>query len=112
LGTLFRNDENTYVVTLLQDRCFDLYKEFDENGENPAFWATLPVPQDVEFPEIYSGNVMTVVETFNPADTAKPRAIVEYEVCDPPEQSTESTIFHHAGHPIQRIDQPHLSGPI
>ncbi|WP_282093204.1 hypothetical protein [Epibacterium ulvae] len=55
---------------------------------------------------------MTVVETFNPADTAKPRAIVEYEVCDPPEQSTESAIFRHAGHPIQRIDQPHLSGPI
>ena len=33
---------------------------------------------------------MEIVETFNPTYTANPRAIIEYEVCDPPEQDEES----------------------
>ncbi|WP_282095400.1 hypothetical protein [Epibacterium ulvae] len=107
----FRDKDKTYEATVLQDRGFDLDKEFDEDEENAAFWATLPTPQDVELPETYLKNAMTVVEASNLTYTANPRAIVEYEVCDPPEHGTESAIFHHAGHPIQRIDQPHLSGP-
>lgn len=87
---LFRDEDKTYEATVRQDRSFDLDKEFDEDGENAEFWATLPDPRDVELPETYLERSMEIVEAFNPTYTANPRAIIEYEVCDPPEQGTES----------------------
>ena len=87
---LFRDEDKTYEATVQQDRYFDLEKEFDEDGENAAFWATFPDPKDIEWPEEYLEQAMQVAETFNPTYSANPRALIEYEVCDPPEQGTAS----------------------
>ena len=87
---LFRDEDKTYEATVQQDRFFDLDKEFDEDGENAAFWATLPDPKDIEWPEQYLEQAMEVAETFNSRFTANPRALIEFEVCDPPEKDEES----------------------
>lgn len=87
---LFRDEDKTYEATVRQDRAFDLDKEFDEDGENEAFWATFPDPKDMEWPENYLEQSMQIAETFNPGYTANPRAIIEYEVCDPPKKSGRS----------------------
>ncbi|MFV0493227.1 MAG: hypothetical protein ACK5M4_15555 [Pseudorhodobacter sp.] len=87
---LFRDEDKTYQATVQQDRYFDLDKKFDEDGENPEFWASLPAPQDVELPEVYFEKAIEIVEGFNPGYTAIHRAIVEYEVCDPPKMGDQS----------------------
>jgi len=87
---LFRDEDKTYEATVQQDRLFELEREFDEDGENAEFWQTLPDPKDIEWPESYLEQAMQVAEAFNPTYTANPRAIIEYEVCDPPEQDETS----------------------
>ena len=87
---LFRDEDKTYEATVRQSREFKLKEKHDEKGQNAAFWATMPAPKDVELPEAYLEKSMSVIETFNSTYTAKPRAIVEYDVCDAPKNGAES----------------------
>ncbi|MEP3636488.1 MAG: hypothetical protein ABJN14_04415 [Paracoccaceae bacterium] len=86
----FRDEDKTYEATVRQNRAFKLKEKRDEKGQNAAFWATMPDPKDVELPEAYLEKSVAVIETFNSTYTAKPRAIVEYEVCDAPKNGAES----------------------
>ena len=81
---IFRDGEIQYKVDLNIKGTIKFSKNFDEDENNPEFWATLPVPSAVQLDTEYLNLAKDVVNKFNSTFTAQDRAIIEYKVCDAP----------------------------
>ncbi|MHA3913608.1 hypothetical protein [Halovulum sp. GXIMD14793] len=85
-----RGGEITYKINVSEDGKTSLDRDIDEGQDVPAFWAAQPALAEHETPEYYLEKASEVLSGLN--DTYRPtgRAIVEFEVCDPPAPGVES----------------------
>lgn len=85
-----RGNEITYDIEVLQDRRTDFDRDIDDDGNVPAFWDAQPSLMEHETPEFYLQRANEVLSGLNDTYIPTGRAIVEFELCDPPEPGVES----------------------
>jgi len=85
-----RGDEITYEIEVLQDGTTDFDRDIDDDKNVPTFWNAQPGLAEHETPEFYLQRASEVLSGLNDTYTPTGRAIVEFEVCDPPEPGVQS----------------------
>lgn len=86
---VLRDGATLYDVEVAADGSFKVETENDPEGAIPAFWAQLPLPNELGTIEDYVENAKS--ELTGSDATLKPRVqyIVSYEVCDPADPGDE-----------------------